>query len=165
MGDIIQFFIIIFSVILIIEFIKAFSKRKTSSDIIPYTRKGYFLTEKEKELFAKLNEWFGYNYYIFPQVNISSLVDVEGSYKNKYSYRNKIDRKSVDFVIFDKRSISPLLVIELDDYTHDWAKRRERDIFVNEIFQKINLPIMHIRGIDSANKEEIEKYFIPNENN
>ncbi len=35
-----------------------------------------------------------------------------------YTYKNKIDRKSVDFILANKETLATEKVIELDDYSH-----------------------------------------------
>ena len=44
--------------------------------LLPYSKKKYFLTSTERQFYSMLCEWFQDKYYIFPQVHISSLIDV-----------------------------------------------------------------------------------------
>ena len=57
----------------------------------------------------------------------------------------EIDRKSVDFVLFDKEYFSPFMIIELDDSSHEREDRKIRDGFVDSICQKAEIPIKHIK--------------------
>jgi len=90
------------------------------------------MTDMEKKYFKQLVAQYGHNYYVFPQINIDKIVEPVGS--NAYWGRNKINRKTVDYVIADKESLETLMVIELDDYTHRWESRQKRDEFVNKLF-------------------------------
>ncbi|MBU4536718.1 DUF2726 domain-containing protein [Patescibacteria group bacterium] len=127
-------------------------------EILPYYKKKHLLTYRENKFFRVLEEVIGEQYYIFPQVNLDKIVSIENNYSYDYTYRNKINRKSVDFVLFDKQSILPILVIELDDSTHQRESRKERDIFVNKVFEKCDILILHINSI--LEKEELEKQIL-----
>jgi very-short-patch-repair endonuclease len=85
-------------------------------------------------------------YYIFPQVSLNNLVTVEKGTGSYQTYHNKVDRKSVDFVLFEKSTISPVLAIELDDSSHDREDRQERDAFVDRVLAKAGLPLLHVRA-------------------
>jgi len=50
-------------------------------------------------------------------------------------------------VLFDKQNISPVLVIELDDFTHEREDRKERDLFVNKLFNHCGVPILRVDSI------------------
>ncbi len=67
-------------------------------------------------------------------------------------YRSKINKKIVDFVLFDKQNISPILVIELDDYTHQKPDRKKRDVFLNKVLDHCGIPILHT---PSVHEEEL----------
>jgi len=59
------------------------------------------------------------------------------------SWINKIRQKHVDYVICTKDTCSPVLVIELDDSSHQREDRKERDAEVGRILQTAGLPILH----------------------
>jgi hypothetical protein len=59
-------------------------------------------------------------------------------------YRNKIDRKHVDFLLCDPKTLRPLVGIELDDKSHQRSDRQARDEFVEHVFQAANLPLVRI---------------------
>jgi len=52
----------------------------------------------------------------------------------KLVYRNKIDRKLVDLLLYDHQTLRPLLGIELDDKSHQRKDRQDRDRFVDGVF-------------------------------
>lgn len=100
-----------------------------------YSRKENLITSAEKELFLLLNEVYGRQYYIFPQVHLSTLLNHTIYGQNWKGALAHIDRKSVDFVVCDKNTFKPLLAIELDDNTHSQSDRWERDCTVEQIFR------------------------------
>ncbi|HMT10946.1 MAG TPA: DUF2726 domain-containing protein [Ignavibacteria bacterium] len=125
----------------------------------PYSKSDHFLTVSEKRFFLQLIKWFNHEYYIFPQIHLSSLFKINEIERKHYSYLNKIDRKSVDFVLFDKESMMPVIALELDDYTHRFSRRMKRDLFVDKVFSAARLPIIHVSNFDNQEsnlKEEIE---------
>lgn len=83
---------------------------------------------------------------VWPQVNVSAIIEAKGS-DNKQKARafNRICRKSVDYVIANKETQATLVCIELDDYTHNWNSRQERDDFINTIFEEVGIPLFRIK--------------------
>ena len=57
---------------------------------------------------------------------------------------NKIDRKSIDFLICTN-DMSPLIAVELDDSTHNQPRRKERDNFVNSIISDAGISLLRFR--------------------
>lgn len=127
---------------------------KKNKDRLPYAKKPYLLTPTEHKFFNILEKTSRDKYYIFPQIVLSDIVQLKGRGSLKSGYRNKIDKKTVDFVLFDKENISPVLVIELDDYTHKRLSRKRRDNFVNEVLEHCGIPILHITSI--PNEKELK---------
>jgi|GEM_PF-5058414 len=127
---------------------KTWYKEKTSFDKLLYKPRKY-LTASELTYFRTLEEKYGTQYYIIPQVAISSLVDVDlpSRYFAYKGYRSKIDKKTLDFVLFDKLNFVPVLAIELDDYTHEFPERVERDTFVNAVMEKVGIKIERVKSI------------------
>lgn len=114
---------------------------------LPYTKKTWLLTRAEREFFGVLERAVGGEYYIFPQLALDKIVILAGKGSLKGGYRNKINQKSVDFTLFNKQDISPALVIELDDYTHQRPDRQTRDGFVDRVLIHCDIPILHIISI------------------
>lgn len=61
----------------------------------------------------------------------------------------------MDFVICDKKNISPILAIELDDSSHLRQNRMERDEFINQVFEDIELPLLRIPVKAAYNVEDL----------
>lgn len=65
---------------------------------------------------------------------------------------NKIKAKHIDFAIVDDMKV--LLIIELDDQSHNNIERIERDKFVDDNLTACGYKIVHTRGaIDVIEKE------------
>src|SRR5664280_538486 len=117
------------------------------SEDLPYVLKRYLMSKAERSFFGVLEQVTDSpKYYIFPQLSLSKLVTVEKGTGSYQTYHNKVDRKSVDFVLFERNAISPVLAIELDDSSHDREDRQERDAFVDGVLAKVGLPLLHVRA-------------------
>lgn len=125
----------------IIRFLKSKIKNNVFED--KYKKRISVMTPTEQNFFKQLQQEYGEKYYIFPQINLDKLLDVEGD-KNNYRARNRITQKSVDFVLADKETLSTRLVIELDDWTHKLEKRKIRDEFVKKILEKYDFDLKKV---------------------
>lgn len=152
----------LFLLILVIKFLER-KKKKYIEGLLPYTKKDYFLTRAEHEFFKVLELAVADTYYIFPQVHYEKILLLSGEGSRRRGYLSKIDKKSADFVLFDKRNVSPILVIELDDRTHLYERRIRRDIFINNVLEKAKIPILHVNTIPDSQKlrEQIEEKLTP----
>lgn len=122
---------------------------------LPYIKKDYLMTKAEMSFFRVLESVIESEYYIVPQLTISKIVLTTAKGKNYYSYLSKINKKTVDFVLFDKKSFSPVMVIELDDNSHLEERRKQRDLFVDNVMKEIGLEIIHIKAAYNYNLEEV----------
>ena len=108
---------------------------------------------KPKIYITTLNEMKFYNvlleiakeldYILFTQVSLYNIVQLKDdlAYSTRTTYFNKIASKSIDFVLVDKKCRIKLC-IELDDNTHKKKNRIERDIFINELFQELEIDLL-----------------------
>ncbi len=126
------------------------------SDYKHYVKKNYLMSKAEHEFFKVLQEAVKDKYHIIPQVQLSKIVEVNKYEKQKWKYFNRIDKKSVDFVLFDKEYFTPHLVIELDDASHMLPKRESRDDFVNSILNRVGIKIAHIKTAHHYDLNEIK---------
>lgn len=111
------------------------NNEETTPEII-YEQKN-FMTNAEKDFYKKivvLEE----NYKIIPQINLATIVKK----KSKYKYRTELYR-NIDFAIFDKDLNNVLLLIELNDSTHNQKSRIDRDLKVKKICTDANLKLIN----------------------
>jgi len=140
------------------EKIKKSKKSKNKPNLAVYEKKPYlFDNSSEFNLYNVLLELFGNEYFIFPQIHYSHLIQPKKTtWKEERKHRSRIDRKSADFVLCDKERIVPQLIIELDGSVHNFKRKRARDKFINEITKTVDLPILHLKA-DNLDKEVIRK--------
>lgn len=104
---------------------------------VEYKKKD-FMTYNEKIFYNKLREieTCG-DYIVCPQVNLASIIKkVSTSKYNTELFRN------IDFVIFDKSYSTALLLIELNDSSHEKINRKDRDLKVKKIISDAGYQLM-----------------------
>ena len=82
------------------------------------------------------------SYHIAPQVRLADLLTLDPDSPTRQASLNRVQSKSIDFVLCDSNTMQPLLAIELDDKTHRQDHRKRRDDFVNRLFHYVGLPIL-----------------------
>lgn len=110
--------------------IKEEEKKK---DII-YAKKN-FMTQTELKFYKILME-LSNDYNVIPQINLATIVK-----KVNKGYINELF-KNIDFAIFDKEFKEVLLLIELNDSSHEQYNRKDRDLKVKKICNDTNLKLM-----------------------
>jgi len=122
-----------------------------------YQKKKYlFDTNSEFYFFCMVNKILDGKYYVFPQINYSHLISIDrASHYEQRRYRSHIERKSADFVICDKQTCVPLLVIDIDGNVHNREENKIKDEEIDSILNKIRLPIIRIKNSEVENRELI----------
>ena len=124
-----------------------------------YKRKSCILTQTENDFYAQLCNALnqaGLDVIVWPQVNVSSIIESVGSdSQQRMKAFNRISRKSVDYVIVNRKTRETILCIELDDYTHNRNSRKERDNFINAIFSNVGIPLFRIKAESNYDFNEL----------
>jgi hypothetical protein len=112
-------------------------------EILPYRLRDDFLSPAELNFYRILQQAVAGSTIICLKVALADLFYPKtGNRSENQSYRNKIDRKHVDFLLCDPESMRPLVGIELDDASHRQSSRQERDYFVEQVFSAAELPLL-----------------------
>jgi hypothetical protein len=112
--------------------------------ILPYRKKDYLLTAAERSFYEVLCSVLDGQLLVFAKVRLADLVYMPKGTPNRQTHFNRIQSKHVDFVLCTRDKLSPVLVIELDDASHEEESRRDRDTFVDAALTADGLPILHI---------------------
>jgi hypothetical protein len=128
------------------------------SGSVRYCRGG-FLSQNEKEFLGKLDRIIGARYRVFVQVRLADLVGVEaaGNRRARWKALSQVFGKSVDFVICSRTTLDPVMVIEVDDRSHEVADRRRRDGLVDRVCAEAGLPLVHVKARFSYSEGELVK--------
>lgn len=120
--------------------------QKTEIDVLagyPYERKDLF-TKTEMIFFQILRgKCQEKNLMVFPKVRMEDYINVVGT-KDILKYRGYIKSRHIDFIIADEQG-NLKAAIELDDWTHENIKAKEKDMFKNTIMQKIGIPLYRVK--------------------
>lgn len=150
----IGFAIIVVGGLLLLWLLTKLSKPKPQS--LPYVATP-LLTPNEKRFFTVLMAAIPNNCYLSTQVRLASLVRIRPGVKFSWKQFNPIAMKTVDFVVIHRVTLNPVLVVELDDKSHERRDRRERDQFVDRVLASVSLPILHWPAATYYNKAELER--------
>ncbi|OAM31921.1 DUF2726 domain-containing protein [Eikenella corrodens] len=112
----------------------------------------YAMTRNEQEVYWKLVQALP-DYIVLAQVQASRILKVKRG-ENHRAWFNRISRMSYDYLICQKNSY-PLLVIELDDATHEKADRQDADRRKKLALASAGIKIIRWRRPDVPSTEQI----------
>ncbi|MBR0140931.1 MAG: DUF2726 domain-containing protein [Ruminococcus sp.] len=131
-------------------------KKEKSSDITEMYVSKPILTDREYKFYKRLKPTAEkYGLQIFTKVRLADLVEPKPKEENPMWIQcfNKIKSKHIDFVLADEDT-NIIVLIELDDRSHQRPDRIERDIFVNAVLENTGYKLLRTYG----SIDEIEKY-------
>lgn len=113
----------------------------------PYVRhpKG-LLSKAEFSFYRVLQRACGDRYVVCPKVGLGDLLTVKRGTQKWQSFRNKIDRKHIDFVLCDARTMAVVAAVELDDKSHASQKAKQRDEVKNRACRAAGLPLLRFKA-------------------
>jgi hypothetical protein len=120
--------------------------RPPASHSLPYRRKDYLLSVAERSFYEALRVALADRAVIFAKGRLADLVWLPKGTAGRQSHVNRVQSKHVDFVLCEEANLRPLLVIELDDTSHDAPDRAARDAFVDAALEAAGLPVLHVRA-------------------
>jgi len=112
-----------------------------TGDNARYTRKSSILTPREQRFYASLLLAVESKYAIMSKVRLWDFIRLENDPSERNRHLNRLSCRHVDFLLCEPRTLKPLLVIELDDNTHQTPYSQDSDRYKNELFQAVSLPI------------------------
>lgn len=132
------------------------AKRQTENNTdewLPYKLKDSVMSNREKIMFIILSEYCTKNNLVLlSKIRIADFVEPihTNNRRNFYHWFNRISSKHVDYLICDPENFKPKAAIELDDSTHNYQSRRNRDIFVDNVYKSVELPILHFWDVNET---------------
>ncbi len=114
---------------------------------LPFTKRLSLFTQTELKFYTILkNIADRNNLCIFSKVRLEDLLNLpEMEYAQKMHYRGKVRARHVDFVLCSNDRLQPKLVIELDDWRHKYANRKETDDYKDKALQDAGLPVLRVK--------------------
>lgn len=124
-----------------------------------YSRKESLMTAAETKFFHRLQSVAGDRYYIFPQIHLSALLKNETKGKYWKAAFQRINHKSVDYVLAHKETLQVVYAVELDDWSHDSNKRKARDADVETMLAEAHIPLVRFRDVGAMSDDAIAQRF------
>ncbi len=122
------------------------------------------LTERENAFYKKLKPIAEkQNLIILSKIRLADLIKVKDDISgyNKSGYFSKIKSKHIDFALCKKDNLEVVLLIELDDTTHQQTKRKERDDFVDSVLRTTGYKLLRTCDTHNLEKAVIEAISTP----
>ena len=123
-------------------------------DLYPYRLRDDFLSPAEQSFYLVLKTVVGEYLTICPKVSLADVFFVIRPNENMSAY-NRINRKHVDFLVCEPKTMKPRFAIELDDSSHKRSDREERDDFVDGVFNGADFPLIRIPARNGYNTAEL----------
>ena len=98
------------------------------------------LTPTEAHFYQTLREAVGPLAVIQCKVRLADLLVAP---PDDFAAFRRVSQKHVDFVLCERRTLKPLVAVELDDSSHKRANRIARDRFVNAAYDSAKFPLIH----------------------
>jgi hypothetical protein len=125
-----------------------------NSTTLPYRLSSEFFSPAEANFYRILIEMVENHLLVFPKVSLKEFLFITDQ-NNFQSHYNKIDRKHVDFLICNPKTLQPMFAIELDDSSHSRAGRGQRDAFIESVLAIANLPLVRVPVRATYNTQEL----------
>jgi uncharacterized protein DUF2726 len=100
------------------------------------------LSKRENKLYQNLIVLYP-DHKIFVQVALSQLIDVDRNHPESDSIRARYKQLVADFVLC-RADLSVVAVIELDDRTHEWPKRKAADARKNKALADAGIRLVRV---------------------
>lgn len=137
-------------------------RRRSKQRGFPYEVRRHFLSPAELSFFHVLQGAVRDRAFISTKVNLADIFWVNAANRSNFmTFRNKVDRKHVDFLLCDRATMQPILGIELDDKSHEREDRQVRDAFVDYVFKAARLPLLHVPARRAYVVAELETQIAP----
>jgi len=122
-----------------------------------------FVTPAEADFFRVLRVVVGARGYVLSQISLKQLLWFPPNQDRSVlqTWKNKTDRRLIDFVVCEAGTLRPLVAIELDEPSHADPKRQQRDEEVEQILEAAGLPLIHVLTSRSYDTRELDAALRP----
>lgn len=124
-----------------------------------YARKASVLTKPEQKLYGALLLAVDDRYRVLPKVRLWDFLWLENDPPDRKQHLSRLSCRHVDFLLCTPGTLAPLMVIELDDSSHQRPEAQEADRYKDELFAHVNLPLLRLDKPDYSSRilrEQIE---------
>ncbi len=129
----------------ILDWLSTKDQPATGAPAYPFHLRDDFLSPAELSFFQVLRSVTGEQVIPCAKVSLGDLFFTQtGDPRKNRAMANRIDRKHVDFLLCEARTMRPMLGIELDDRSHERPDRKARDELVDGVFVAAGLPLLRV---------------------
>ncbi len=111
---------------------------------LPYRRTQFVLTRGERAFWEPLRLAVGESFLILCKVRLWDVAAVPDHRADSHRRFHDVDGFHVDFVLCDRMTTEPLLVLELDDRSHGETKNVHSDRFKDAVLKAAGLPVYRV---------------------
>jgi len=120
-------------------------------------RRRYLLTKNELYFYKELKRIADkLNLTVLAKIRMADLVEPKSHGKDYYGEFGKIKAKHVDFALCNPDNLYVLLLIEVDDNSHDTKEGTERDEFVEVVYKSTGYTLYRARGTANLERDITE---------
>ena len=163
-----MFIIVVIGIVVIVVIALLVFKARSGSDEgitgqAAYEKSAALFTNAERSFLGVLDQAIGQHYRIMGKIRLADVIKVKANPDKSAWQRafNQIQSKHVDFAACDPATLQVKFVIELDDSSHDQAKRQERDQFVDKALRSAGVPMHRFEARRTYSMQEIQKALLP----
>lgn len=128
------------------------SKSTRNAEVAANYNEKATMTASEIAFYKKLKDIFDKEYIVQFQIPLSSVI----AKTSEHRYQNELYR-IVDFALLSKDNYKPVILIELNDPSHNEPRRQYRDIKVKELCAKAGIKLLTFWTSYENKPEYIEK--------
>lgn len=117
-----------------------------------FTAAGPLTTAAETAFLKVLDQVVARDHRVFSKVR---LIDVVRPSRDVPAARNRVISKHLDFVVCDATTMKILYAVELNDRSHESARRQARDKFVTAAMKSAGIPIVWVKAQRAYSIDEL----------
>ena len=121
---------------------------------LPYRLRDDFLSPAELSFYKVLISVLGPRATLLAEVRLADMLYVAQPNEN-IRFFNRIAQRHVDFLLCESSGMRPVLVIELDDASHNQSRRKARDFFLDEALRAADVSILRVKARRQYSKEDV----------
>jgi hypothetical protein len=155
--------LLVVAAVVFLKFLARNRTRAAPAEQLHYRRRPALFTPAERSFTGVLDQVLDARYRVYGKVRVADLIEpLPGKDRRIWQKAfNCISAKHFDFVICNSSDLVPVVVIELDDSSHQKVKRQQRDEMLQQICGQVQLPLIHVPAQKGYKLAEVEEYLQP----
>lgn len=162
MESLVLFAIVIVIAVVALHLLRTRVQPPSALPQLPFKKKDFLLTRAERTFYDTLLKAVLDDAVVFPKVRLADLVWLPKESPNRQAALNRVLSKHADFVICSRNTLTPRLVIELDDSSHSTDRRRHRDTVFESVLESAGLPFVRVAVKPSYDVDEVQRLLLKN---